>query len=607
MVRLTKEQLKDKLTFIDNYINASNAADGSTVDANANVIKKDIATLEAELYKAETIQINREIIKRKLTELFGEDMGKAYLEDIKQHFIYIHDETSLKPYCASVSLYPFISKGTKPLGGGTVAPKNLRSFCGSFINLMYLLASNFAGAVATVEFLMYFDYFARKTYGTYYLETHYDEVIQELQGVVYSMNQPASARGNQSVFWNISVFDKYYFESLFGDFVFPDGTRPEYLSVKALQEEFMLWFTRERTKELLTFPVVTAAMLTSKGRNYPDDVEFANNVAYWTSLGLGFFKYQSPTVDSLSSCCRLRNELADNDFSYTLGAGGVATGSKQVITLNINRIFQEHLRPTCSAKDKFTSIILRVYKYLIAHNEVVKDNIKAGLLPAYTAGFIHEDRQFLTIGVNGLLEAYESTRSELAYPVFVENVLTNIKNLNKMAASKWDVKFNTEFVPAENLGVKNAKWDKEDGYIAPRDCYNSYLFPVEDSSWTILDKIKVHGRDIADCLDGGAALHLNLEQLLSYEQACKLISLCSIYGVPFWDVNIKTTICNECGCIDPRTLQACPKCGSKDLDYATRIIGYLKRISNFASERQKEAHKRFYAKSADLNTQEEKE
>ena len=42
----------------------------------------------------------------------------------------------------------------------------------------------------------------------------------------------------------------------------------------------------------------------------------------------------------------------------------------------------------------------------------------------------------------------------------------------------------------------------------------------------------------------------------------------------------------------------CPKCGSKNIDYATRIIGYLKRISNFSEARQKEAAKRFYAHGA---------
>ena len=84
------------------------------------------------------------------------------------------------------------------------------------------MSSQFAGAVATVEFLTYFDYFARKDFGENYLETHRLEVENHLQQVVYSINQPAAARGYQSVFWNISVYDRFYFDAMFGDFVFPD-------------------------------------------------------------------------------------------------------------------------------------------------------------------------------------------------------------------------------------------------------------------------------------------------------------------------------------------------------------------------------------------------
>lgn len=585
ILNLTPDQIQGKIDYIKKYSQASNSADGSLVDSNANVDTKNIGILEAELYKPETIQINREIVKQKLDSMFP-GLGAQYIKDIESHFIYIHDETSLRPYCASITLFPFLLNGTKPLGGTSKAPKNLHSFCGSFINLVYQVASGFAGAVATVEFLLYFDYFARKTYGSAYITTNKKEVEQALQGVVYALNQPASARGNQSVFWNISVLDKHYFEHLFGTFHFPDGSQAMYYgSFHDLQELFMEWFRKEREKELLTYPVLTASMLIDD-EGVPVDTEFAEMCAEEMSKGLSFFVYESQSVDSLASCCRLRNELSDNTFSYTLGAGGVSTGSIQVITLNMNRLVQQ--------KDHTVSdIVKRVHKYLLAHRAVIEDYMNSGLLPAYTAGFINLDKQFLTVGINGMLEASEFLHGKPDID-FYRDTLKTIYLLNKEDGQRYKVKYNTEFVPAENLGVKNAKWDKEDGLVVPRDCYNSYFFPVESSEYSIIDKLDMHGSRTTAFLDGGAACHLNLAQLLTKKQAYQLMCLAGKKGVNYWTFNCLMTICDDCGYIDVNTERQCTKCGSTNVGYATRVIGYLKRIDSFSTARQKEAFKRHY-------------
>lgn len=588
---LPNVDLKEKIKYIHDYMVSSNAATASKVDANSNVTQKTIAGLEAELFKPDTIQINRKLVKDKLTQMFGEDMAKAYEDDLANHYIYTHDETSLKPYCASITLYPFLLEGTKCLGGVSKAPKNLQSFCGSFVNLVYQIASNFSGAIATVEFLHMFDYFARKQWGKEYLATHHKEVEQEFQGVVYALNQPASARGDQSVFWNISVFDHDYLKEMFGGFYYPDGTQVDIESTYHLQKFFLSWFRQEREKELLTFPVVTATLLTDGAGGFKD-TKFMQGLAEEQSKGLSFFVYMSDRVDSLASCCRLRNELADNTFSYTLGAGGVVTGSARVISLNINRICQNGVM--------LDAIVDRVHKYLLAHREVLKEYIDAGLLPAYSQGFMNIDKQFLTIGVNGVLEAFEYLRDKRGvvtdeeYPAYLKELLSFLSVSNKAALSEYGVRFNTEQIPAENLGVKNAKWDKEAGLYVPRDCYNSYFYPVEDTKVNVLDKLKLYSKDIVQYLDGGSALHLNLEQMLSQEQFMHLYKLCSKYGVQYWTTNVLCTICNDCGYINTDTENHCVKCGSNDVDYGTRVIGYLKRISNFSEARQKEAGKRFY-------------
>lgn len=592
MIRLDPEQLNQKLSFIDEYIQAKNAADGSKLDANANVTQKNIATMEQELMKDFFVQINRAKVSGKIRELFGQDLAEEYLRQIEAHEIYVHDETSLKPYCVSVTMYPFLREGLSKLGGESQAPKHLASFCGSFINFVFAVSSQFAGAVATVEFLTYFDYFARKDFGDNYLETHRKEIENHLQQVVYSINQPAAARGYQSVFWNISIYDQYYFDAMFGNFVFPDFERPNWESTAKLQRFFMRWFNQERTKAILTFPVVTAAMLTEQGKC--KDSAFADEVAQELAEGNAFFIYQSDNPDSLASCCRLRNEIADHTFSYSLGAGGVATGSINVITINMNRLVQD-------GRDLATEVS-KIHQYQYAYRKLMEEYLAAGMLPVYDAGFISLDKQFLTIGINGMVEAAESQGLTVGYNpeymAFVQERLKIIFQANQAASKKYGVKFNTEFVPAENLGVKNAKWDKADGYFVPRECYNSYFYVVEDEEINALDKFLLHGKELIEWLDGGSALHLNLDEALPQSGYRSLLDIAAKTGCNYFCVNVKITICNECQHIDKRTRHQCAKCGSSNIDYGTRVIGYLKRVSAFSSARQKEHGLRFYHRKA---------
>lgn len=592
MIRLHPEQLNQKLSFIDEYIQAKNAADGSKLDANANVTQKNIATMEQELMKDFFVQINRAKVSGKIRELFGQDLAEEYLRQIEAHEIYVHDETSLKPYCVSVTMYPFLREGLSKLGGESQAPKHLASFCGSFINFVFAVSSQFAGAVATVEFLTYFDYFARKDFGDNYLETHRKEIENHLQQVVYSINQPAAARGYQSVFWNISIYDQYYFDAMFGNFVFPDFERPNWESTTKLQRFFMRWFNQERTKAILTFPVVTAAMLTEQGKC--KDSAFADEVAQELAEGNAFFIYQSDNPDSLASCCRLRNEIADHTFSYSLGAGGVATGSINVITINMNRLVQD-------GRDLATEVS-KIHQYQYAYRKLMEEYLAAGMLPVYDAGFISLDKQFLTIGINGMVEAAESQGLTVGYNpeymAFVQERLKIIFQANQAASKKYGVKFNTEFVPAENLGVKNAKWDKADGYFVPRECYNSYFYVVEDEEINALDKFLLHGKELIEWLDGGSALHLNLDEALPQSGYRSLLDIAAKTGCNYFCINVKITICNECQHIDKRTRHQCAKCGSSNIDYGTRVIGYLKRVSAFSSARQKEHSLRFYHRKA---------
>ena len=646
--------LRKKRDFIKDYIAASNAATGSKFDSNANVTRKNIVTLGNELYKENNIKQNRYIMCDKIKTLYGRALADQYLKDLNSHVLYKHDESGTPgfPYCVAITMYPFLVSGLKELGGVSIAPTDLKSFCGEFINLVYSISSQFMGAVATPEFLMYLDYFIRKDYGDDYID-RLDEVVElnvkkrtlvkvidnYFQQVVHSMNMPAGNRGYQTVFWNISYFDKNYFQGVFGEFRFPDGSAPKWETLDWLQRHFMNWFNEERRNYLLTFPVETMALLTDGGDGYSDEA-YADFTSEMWSKGHSFFCYISNSPDSLSSCCRLRNSLKDLEdkedtshnhttHQYSMGTASVATGSKSVMTINLNRLIQDAVRryfrerrgvslpegkPLNSSShfyDKedlynnyiaksLTEMTERVHKYQIAFNEIIKDFYKADMLDVYNAGFIDMKKQYLTVGVNGLTEAAEFLGLEISpnptYGEFVNKVLETINISNRKDRTP-EAMFNTEFVPAENLAAKNYKWDSKDGYFvsSKHNLYSSYFYNPEDDMVSIIDKFKLHGEDYVKYLDGGSALHMNLQEHLSKEQYRQLLKVAAHYGTNYFTFNVRNTICNDCGYISKDTLTKCPKCGSENVDYLTRVIGYLKRVSSFAEPRQIEAKHRFYA------------
>ena len=600
----------EKVKFLTDYCAASNAATGSKYDANANVEHKNIATLIGELPKSNFIRLNRRLLTDRIKKMYGKELADRYIYMLDRHFIYKNDETSLANYCASITMYPWLIGGTLSIGGNSTAPTNLKSFCGGFVNMVFMVSSMLSGACATPEFLMYLNYFIGKEYGSDYWrnadkvvdmsikQRTIDKIVTDcFEQIVYSINQPSGARNYQAVFWNIAYYDRPYFESLFGEFRFPDGSKPDWDSLSWLQKRFMKWFNKERTKTVLTFPVETMALLTKNGDVI--DTEWGDFTAEMYSEGHSFFTYMSDNADSLSSCCRLRNEIQDNGFSYTLGAGGVSTGSKSVLTININRCVQYAEKQGIDYKEFLSDVTDLVHKVQLAYNENLKELQRAGMLPLFDAGYINIARQYLTIGVNGLVEAAEFLGLKINdnpdYLAFVRSVLGIIEQYNKQYRSK-EVLFNCEMIPAENVGVKHAKWDREDGYFVPRDCYNSYFYVVEDNSLNVIDKFKLHGAPYIEHLTGGSALHMNLEEHLSKPQYRQLLKVAATEGCNYFTFNIPNTICNDCGHIDKRYLKECPHCHSHNIDYMTRVIGYLKRVSNFSAARQEESRRRYYAK-----------
>lgn len=388
---------------------------------------------------------------------------------------------------------------------------------------------------------------------------------------------------------------------MFGEFYYPNGTKPEWKAVDTLQRLFMKWFNKLRTKAIVAFPVETFAMVHD-GKDIIDK-EYKDLCAEMYAEGHSFFTYISDSADSLASCCRLRNQVDKNTFNPTSGLTGVMTGSCNVITLNINRIVQDwfnfvnnlyygnvgkNLVPNgifnkdCSLSNYLIDILKRVYKYHIAYKTILYDWEDAGMFTCCNAGYIHIKKLYSTIGINGLNEAAEflglKVNNNKDYIEFLQLILSTIKEQNALHSindKKRPFLFNSEVVPAESLASKNYNWDKKDKYKVPsnRNLYNSYFFLQNDTNISVLDKMYLHGNSTYQYTDGGSACHINLEEHLSKEQYLKLIDYAIKEGTSYFTFNIPNSKCEDCGYITKHPIVECPKCHSKNISQYTRIIG----------------------------------
>lgn len=627
--------IRGRIDYMSNYADSDdNAASSSETDPNANVTQKNVANLDGEVYKTENRIIQRQRMKDELNVLYPE-VAKQYEVDVENHIIYPHDEASvptLKFYCQADTLYPLMLEGVGNIDGVTPGPPNdLQSFSGQITNLTFLLSSQCKGAVAFGEYFIALNYYIIAEFGDKWYEnldcvvtnshckiqrTVRDFIEKAFKQFIYGINQPAGNRSYQSPFTNISYYDHTYFSSLFGEFYYPDGTKPEWAAINVLQKMFMKFFNKLRTKKILTFPVETLAMVHD-GKDIIDK-EYKDFCAEMYAEGHSFFTYISDSADSLASCCRLRNEFTENTFNPTSGLTGVMTGSCHVITLNINRIVQDWARQPAKEgvnvpgytglKEYLVSILERVYKYHIAYKTMLYEQEEKGMFAACNGGYIYMNKLYSTIGINGLNEAAKflgmTVSNNKEYIEFLQLVLGTIKEANKEHSihdKKRPFLFNSEVVPAESLGGKNYRWDKKDGYVVPEDenLYNSYFFDAHDDT-SVLDKMILHGRQTAQYCDGGSACHINLEDHLSKEQYLKLIDFAVANGTNYFTFNIPNSECGDCGYITKHPITECPKCHSKNITQYTRVIGYLRPIKAFGKDRQIEASKRVYSKDVEV-------
>lgn len=616
--------IKERLDYMDRYATSSdNASSSSETDPNSNVSIKNVANLEGEVYKSMNRLIQRARMKEQLKKMYP-GLIEQYEKDLDHHIIYVHDEASspvLKYYCCAVTLYPLMVEGVGNIDKITPTPPNdIQSFSGQVTNLVFLLSSQCKGAVALGDYFIALNYYVVKEFGSKWYERLNEIVTKDefqrhdveyyikkgMKQFIYGVNQPAGNRSYNSPFSNISYYDKVYFESLFGDFYYPDGSKPEWKAIDTLQRMFMKLHRDLRLIKPLTFPVSTMA-LVHDGEKYLDD-DYKQLCADEWAKGGSFFCFNSDNPTALASCCRVLNKITENTFSSTTGMTGVMTGSCNVITLNINRIIQDWFISIPKMEDDFgivpsefqvgkmlikypemqqdlkeylINILERVYKYQIAYKTMLYDLEDRGMFTASNAGYIYMKKLYSTIGLIGYSEAARflgyTVGNNDDYKSFLQLILGTVKEQNKLHSihdKKRPFLMNSEAVPGENLAVKFYQWDKEDNYWVPenQNLYNCYFYnPWDDTS--VLDKLKLHGRNISSYTDGGQAAHINLDTHLSKAQYLTLLDVAMKNGSNYFTFNIPMSECADCGHTVNAPIEECPICHSKHIKYWTRIIG----------------------------------
>jgi len=486
--------IRERIDYMDTYANSvENASTASETDANANVTMKNVANLEGEVYKVTNRRIQRQRMKDKLNELFPEedDLGKQYIKDLENWIIYTHDEASspvLKPYCMAATLYPLMMDGVGKIDGVTPTPPNdIQSFSGQVTNLVFLLSASAKGAIALGDYFIALNYYVIAEYGPKWYDkldvntttehclkpvTIKRAIRKGMKQFIYGVNQPAGNRSYNSPFSNVSFYDKTYFESIFDNFYYPDGTQPEWKAIDTLQRIFMELHRELRLIKPLTFPVTTFAMVHD-GTDVIDK-EYKDLCADEWAKGGSFFCYLSNNPSALASCCRVLNEMQENTFSSTTGLTGIMTGSCNVITLNINRIIQECDKESGLGiknfwgegskqylKEYLISILERVYKYHIAYKTMLYDLEEKGMFSPSNGGYIYMKKLYSTIGLIGYTEAAQFLGLEVSnnqeYIDFLKLIFGTVKEQNKLHSirnKKRPILFNSEAIPKLSGDVK---------------------------------------------------------------------------------------------------------------------------------------------------------
>ena len=565
------------------FSNSKNIADDS-VDANANVDDVTVVAYENESVKPLFRLNSLYLLWKELTKLYGEQFAQEVVESQILGDVYINDLSGVqKPYCYNFSAYDVMTKGlpfvkkvdSKP-------PKYLSSFCGQMVHFTSYASNQVLGAVGIADLLIVMSYYVKKELELLPSNPEYvwRQVKQEIQSLVYSMNQPFRG-GLQSGFYNVSIYDREFLESLKDDYMFPDGSNPDIELVQQLQDLFVDIMNEELRRTTPTFPVTTLCLCVDENKNIKDQ-DFLRHMSE-KNMEFAFMNIYAGTTGTLSSCCRLRSNKENQYIGYTNSFGGASTqiGSFGVCTLNLPRAAHYSGGDVEEFLDRVAELVHISVKINNAKRELIKKRIAVHALPLYDYGFMSLQKQYATTGLNGINEAVEI----LGYDILthdgqriVSKLLQTVNEINDMYDEEMKYAHNCEQTPSESSAIRAAAKDHFLGINTQYDLYSNQFIPLITDA-DMLDRIQLQGLFDSQ-FSGGAIAHLNVEdRITDVDQLVDLINLTVKMGVVYHAINYMLQKC-ENGHMTVGKRDVCPICNSKITDNYTRIVGFLVNTKN---------------------------
>lgn len=588
--------------FIENFIDEKVVADAS-IDSNSNVSNKDVVTLEREMSKPHAKLLAFRKIYIEIHKQFGFKAANEWLRMEWIGNLYMHDAPSstFKSYCFAYDLKDLAEKGLYFIKDIDAKPAaHLITFV-DFIKEFVSYASNrTSGAVGLPNLIPYMFYFWKKDIDEgYYVRDPEYYAKQNFQRFIYAVNQPYVRDGAQSAFTNTSVFDRPYFEALFGGAEFPDGTfmidyEEEIIN---FQKWYMEVMSEIRSQCMFTFPVSTISLLRKDGE-FADE-EFAKwaveHNMKWSDSNL----FIDDSVNSLSNCCRLKSNISDLGYFNSIGGTALKVGSVKVSTINLARIALD----TKTEEEYLKELENRVYVNLMALDRVrniIERNVEKGLLPNFSYGLIDFEHLYNTIGFIGVYETMKKFKyinvDELGNVTYTDKACEFGEKIFKtmratadrfIAENNCNYMINTEQIPGESAAVKLMKKDK---YFYPKakiydlPLYGNQFMPLGIQA-TGQERIRVQALFDSYC-NGGSILHYNIDAPFdSFDKAWKMTNYIADKHVTYFAFNTKISCCEDNHAFYG---DVCPICGKKKDGEYTRVVGFYTKTNSWSKERRNE-------------------
>ena len=585
--------------FIDNFVGSDTVADAS-IDGNANVGQKDIVTLINEMPKPHQKLLAFNKIYQELNEKYGFKTANDWLKAEWDGHLYMHDAntTSFVHYCFAYDLKDLAEKGLYFIDNfNAEPPKHLETFVDFVKEFVSWACNRSSGAVGLPNLIPYMYYFWKKDCEEHIYTNDNKAARQQIQRLIYALNQPFLRGGIQSAFTNTSVFDHPYLEALFGGSEFPDGTFmiDEIEGIMEFQKVYMEEMSRIRSKNMMTFPVSSISLLKQNGKFV--DEEFARwackHNMKWNDSNL----FIDNSVTSLSNCCRLKSNIEDLGYFNSIGGTALKVGSVKVNTINLARLALEN-----KTEEKYLAalkdmVILDLQALDIVRG-IIRRNVEKGLLKNFTLGLVDFEHLYNTIGFIGIYETMKTfgytKKDELGntfYTPEAEEFGRKIFDVIHSTKAEFivdkDYQVNCEQIPGESAAAKLIKKDK---FFYPRKTvsdlplYGNQFMPLGITT-TLQERIRVAALFDGFC-NGGSILHCNIQApFATFEQAWDMMNYISDQGVTYFAFNTKIQACKNNHAFFGKT---CPECGEPVHTEYTRIVGFYVPVSTYSKERKAE-------------------